>query len=164
MDTFDKVYVSNVDSGMMYECDEYGRINKCIKIGEHISDFDILDNIIYVISYFDNKITLVKDFYISKTVQLQFVPQKIIVKEYVYILLNDGYCGLIQMYTLELEYIKTVRLMNQVGELKYVINKLIFYGFDYTYIFSKTLNTYDIRKCTGKNLCIFDHLSFNNTE
>ena len=151
------IYVSGNDSGTMYKYNVNGKILESIKIGEHISDFFTVNNNIYVLSYFNNKLTVLNNFNITKKLYFSKFPQRILCNKYIYILFNDGFYNYIYMYSLKFTIIKKVKIKFQIGELFCFNNKLIYDGDDYRIIFNENLNIESIKKSTGFKLCKFSN-------
>jgi hypothetical protein len=146
------IYEADVDSGTLYQYNTKGIIQQSIKLGEHISDYCVCGNEIYVITYLDNRLILLYDFYVNKEVELDFVPQSIIADEYIYVLLNDGFYSVIQQYDRNVKLLKNIKTPRQIGDIFLHNDKLIFNGLNYTYVFNKTLNVYYIKKAQA-NAC-----------
>ncbi len=147
------IYISGNDSGTIYKYNLSGEISESIKIGEHISDFCLSDDNLFVLSYFNNKLTALKNLNIYKEIFFSKTPQNIIVNDYIYVLLNDGYFSYVYMYTKELFLVKKFKITRQIGNIYCFKDKIIFDGNDYRYIFSKNLSIISIKKSTGINLC-----------
>ena len=148
----DYIYVSGNDSGTIYKYNLYGDIIESIKIGEHISDFKINDNI-YVLSYFDYKITLLSNFKIKKVIYFSKYPENIIVKNNVYVLMRSEHDLFIYMFNKKLVFLRKIRLKGQIAKLKLFDNKIIFDGDEDRIIFNENLTVLSHKKSTGINLC-----------
>lgn len=157
------IYVSGNDSGTMYKYNLNGEILESIKIGEHISDFCLSNDYLYILSYFNNKLSALKDFNISKEIFFSVTPQSIIVNKFIYVLLNDAYYSYIYMYSLDFNIIKKFKTSRQIGNIYCFNNKILFEGNEYRFVFNENLNIQSIKKSTDIKLCRFsDYPICNN--
>lgn len=161
----DRIYISSEDSGSILIYDFSGNLLFSIKFGEHISDFIISDNFMYVITYQDN--FLIKST-LSETINkipLNDFPQRILYKKFLYVLLNNEYFSYIKLFDSDLNFIKEIKFERQIGDLYCFQNKLIFNGEDYNYILSENLTLISQKNSTGKILCKFsDYPIFESGE
>lgn len=148
----DYIYISGTESGTLYKYDLFGEIIESIKIGEHISDFDINENI-YVLSYFDYKLTVLRDFKIKKVIYFSKYPENIIIKDKLYLLMRSEYNSFIYKFNKNLVLIKKVKLKGQIAKLKSFNDKIIFDGDEQRIIFNDRLTFLSNKKSTGVNLC-----------
>lgn len=152
----DYIYISGTDSGTLYKYDLFGEIIESIKIGEHISDFDINENI-YVLSYFDYKLTVLRDFKIKKVIYFSKCPENIIVKNNMYFLMRSEYNSFVYMFNKKYNFLKKVKLKGQIAKLKDFNDKIIFDGDDERIVFNENLTILSNKKSTGINLCNFSN-------
>lgn len=152
----DYIYVSGNDSGTLYKYDLCGDIIESIKIGEHISDFQINENI-YVLSYFDYKLSVLNDFKIKKVIYFSKYPENIIVKNNVYLLMRNEYNLYVYMFNKNLNFLKKIKFQGQIAKLKAFNKKIIFDGDDERIIFNENLTVLSNKKSTGANLCDFSN-------
>ncbi len=160
-----KIYISGEDTGCIYVYDFNGELCTLTKLGEHIADFEILDDCIYGITYNDN--ILIKTNFKEKnsSIFLDMVPQRIIIKKYIYLLLNDGYYSAIKMLDTDLNMLKFIPFERQIGDLFFYYDKIIFSGTEYNYILSENLTLLSKKKSTGEILCRFSDMPiFENTK
>lgn len=154
----DNIYVSGEDTGCISAYDLKGNIIKTVKMGEHLADFDIFNNFIFAITYNDNFLIKTNFYDYSKRIILQNIPQKIIIKNYVYILLNDENYSYIKMYNFNLDELKTISFQRQIGDIFLFDNRIIFNGLDFNYILSENLNILSQKRSTGEFLCKFSDI------
>ncbi len=150
----DYIYISGNDSGTIYKYDLLGNIIESIKIGEHISDFEINKNI-YILSYFDYKLTVLSDFKILKVIYFSNYPENIIVQDKIYLLMRNEFYSYIYMFDNNLTLFKKVKIKGQIAKLKAFNNKIIFDGDEQRCIFNENLTVLSNKKSTGVNLCDF---------
>lgn len=152
-----KIYVSGEDSGSIYVYDFDGNILNSIKLGEHISDFSIKENFLYVITYHDNYLikTDMKKIYKTNT---DYTPQQIIVDKYIYVLSNNENYSYISQYDFNLKKIKRIKFLRQIGNIFKYNNKIIYNGSDYNLILNINLNILSYKKSTGESLCRFSDI------
>ncbi len=150
-----KIFVSGEDSGAISIYNYDGQILNTIKIGEHISDFFVINDFIYAITYHDNFFIKTTDKMILKKVILNNFPEKIIKGKYIYILLNNAYYSFIKMFDFDLNLIKEIYFKRQIGDIFLYKNKIIFNGEDYNYILTENLTLISQKNSTGKFLCRF---------
>ncbi len=153
-----KIYISGEDTGCIYVYDFNGELCTITKLGEHIADFEILDDCIYGITYNDN--ILIKTDFKEKNnrIFLDMVPQRIIIKKHIYLLLNDGYYSAIKMLDTDLNILKFILFERQIGDLFFYYDKIIFSGTEYNYILSENLTLLSKKKSTGEILCRFSDI------
>ena len=149
------IYISGEDTGCIYIYNFNGELCSLTKIGEHLADFEVFDDFVYGITYNDNILikTDLKEKY--KKIFLDMVPQRIIVKKYIYLLLNDGYYSVIKMLDTDLNIRKFILFERQIGDLFFYFDKIIFSGTEYNYILSENLTILSKKKSTGEILCRF---------
>lgn len=152
----DYIYICGTDSGTLYKYDLCGNIIESIKIGEHISDFEIKENI-YVLSYFDYKLTVLNDFKILKVIYFSNYPENIIVQDKIYLLMRNEFYSCIYMFDNNFTLLKKVKLKGQIAKLKNFNNKIIFDGDDERIVFNENLTILSNKKSTGINLCNFSN-------
>lgn len=159
----DYIYVSGNDSGTLYKYDLRGDIIESIKIGEHISDFDINKNI-YVLSYFDYKLTVLNDLKIKKVIYFSKYPENIIIKNNIYLLMRNEYNSYVYILNKNLIMLKKIKLNGQIAKLKIFNNKIIFDGDEQRIIFNENLTVLSNKKSTGVNLCDFSNYPICNNK
>ncbi|MBR2861332.1 MAG: hypothetical protein IKB86_05795 [Clostridia bacterium] len=148
-----EIYVSSCDTGTIYQFSDCARPIQAAKIGEHVSDFAVLENKIYCVTFHDNKLVKLSDFKIEKEVALPSTPQRIIVKNRVFVLVNDGFFSKIMSFDRELNFIREIIFPRQIGDILYFSGKIIFSGLDFNYILTEKLTVLSTKKSTGKILC-----------
>ena len=148
----EKIYVSGEDTGSIYIYSLNGELLNSIKLGEHISDFFVKDQVIYGITYHDNflvKSTINKN---VKKITLDDFPQRIFIKKHIYVLLNNELYSSIRMFDNNLDFIKSIYFKRQVGDLFYINNKIIFNGDEYNYILTENLILISQKNSSGRIL------------
>ena len=153
----DKIYVSGEDAGSISIYNFDGSIEKSVNIGEHIADFKINDNYIFAITYNDNFLIKTNFTEINK-ISLDYSPQRIILNDYIYVLLNDENFSFIRMYDINFVLMKTIKLKRQIGDIFLFYNKIIFNGSDFNYVFTKKLTLISQKNSTGDFLCRFSDI------
>lgn len=156
------IFVSGEDSGCISVYNLNGEVIKNVKFGEHISDFSIFDNFVYAVTYNDNFLCKTDMLKYDRKIMLDATPQKIILKEFLYLLLNDENNSTIKMFNFELQELKSIKFKRQEGNIFSFYNKIIFNGSEYNYILSKKLNILSQKKSTGEFLCEFSDIPIIN--
>lgn len=154
----EKIYVSGEDTGIISVYDLKGELSNTIKLGEHISDFTVFNNHIYAITYHDNFLIKSTSDIINKKVVLENFPQRILVKKYVYVLLNSEFYSFIKLFDYNLNLIKSICFKRQIGDLYSFKNKIIFNGDEKNYILTENLTLISQKNSTGKSLCKFSNI------
>ena len=153
----DFIYISGNDSGTIYKYDHNGIILESIKIGEHISDFTIFNKNLYVLAYFNNKLTVLNNFNVVNEIYFSKYPHSIICDNEIYIVLLDEFYLYIYKYSLSLTLIKKIKTKNQIANFFSFEKSLIIDGTEQRMILNRNLNFQSIKKSTGINLCKFSN-------
>ena len=149
----DKIYVSGEDSGAVSTYTLNGKILDTIKFGEHISDFVVFDKYLYVLTYHDNFLIKANSKKINNKIKLNYFPQRILKRNYIYVLLNNEFYSFIKMFDYDLNFIKSIRFKRQIGDIFIFKNKIVFNGDEYNYILNENLTLISQKNSTGKFLC-----------
>ena len=153
-----KIYISGEDTGCIYIYNLNGELCGLTKLGEHLADFEIINDNIYGITYNDNFLVKTNFEEENKKIILDMTPQRIIIKNYIYLLLNDGYYSVIKMFDDDLNILKIISFERQIGDLFFYYDKIIFSGTEYNYILSENLTLLSKKKSTGEILCRFSDI------
>lgn len=154
----DKIYISGEETGCISLYDFNGNLELTMKIGEHIADFCVLDGNIYAITYNDN--FLVKTDLSNNYKKIIFLntPQRIIVNNKIYVILNDEYFTTIKMLDVDFNELKKITFKRQLYDLVYFNKKIILYGEEFTCVLNENLNILWQKNSTGESLCRFGNI------
>ena len=147
------IYTSSPDTGTVYQYNLEGVLLRSIRVGEHICDFTAEGEVLYAVSYHDNKLFQIKNMEIVQETVLDEMPQTVIFSDFIYILLNNEFYSNIEMFDAQMTLNKKIKMPRQIGELFLREQKLIFSGYEINYVLDKNLNFISIKKSTGKILC-----------
>ena len=151
----DVIGLANKDSGSILITNDRFEKQLLFHIGEHISDICAHGNMIFATTYYDNMLVEFFNGEPVKEVELPFSPQCIAFFNGLYVLMNDAFYSYISLYDTELNLIKTIKLLRQIGIIRFIEKKLVFYGDNLSYILNEHLKILSIKRSTGINLCKF---------